>query len=108
MANIDTIINNSPNYDKIVNFLYQENDEISKILIENYQEYLFGNNKNKKKLDMIFDIYTNKDEFYRYIQSYFLEYNDELYNLKLMSNICKLYDNFEKEKLSKIDNVRWL
>ena len=37
MASIDTIINNSPNYDKIVNFLYQENDEISKVLIENFQ-----------------------------------------------------------------------
>lgn len=108
MANIDTIINNSPNYDKIVNFLYQETDEISKILVENYQEHLFGNNKNKKKLDMIFDIYTNKDEFYHYIQNYFSEFKDELYSSKLMSIMSKLYDSFEKERLSKIDNARWL
>lgn len=110
MASIDTIINNSPNYDKIVNFLYQENDEISKVLIENFQEHLFGNNKNKKKLDIVFDAYTNKDEFYRYIQNYFKEFSDDLYSpcVKLMNNMCRLYDRFEEERLSKIDNVRWI
>ena len=37
----------SPNYDKIVNFLYEGIDPISKKIIGSYQEYIFSiKNKN--------------------------------------------------------------
>ena len=100
----------TPNYDKIVNFLYEESDEISNKLIECYQEYIFNikNKKCKEKIDIVMDEYTNKDFFYKYVQDYFS--NNDLYDTydKIVIKLNKLYKDFEEEKYKNIKTARWL
>ena len=74
-------ITDCPNYDKIVNFLYLENDIISKLLIEYYQEYVFNikSEKSKLKIDSIMSLYADKEDFYKYVQNYFdISNNNEI------------------------------
>lgn len=106
----DLIEKYSPNYDKIVNFLYEDDDFVSSRLITIYRDYLFGNNNRyKKKLDMVLGSYTDKSEFYRYVEDYFRK-DDNLLDTdeKILNKLIHLYDEFEKEKLRKINNTRWL
>lgn len=101
----------SPNYDKIVNFLYEKDDIISKMLIEYYQDYLFGkNNRNKRKLDSVLDLYTDKSDFYRYVENYFTLYENDLFDdsSKVMNKLIKIYDTFESEGLKKVNKARWI
>ena len=99
-------------YDKIVNFLYLENDIISKLLINYYQEYIFNikSEKSKIKLDEIMNLYTDKEDFYKYVQDVFDLKNNEIYDNydKVIRKLLKIYKDYEKYKLSKIENSRWL
>ena len=99
-------------YDKIVNFLYVESDTISKLLIEYYQEYVFNikSEKSKIKLDEIMNLYTDKEDFYKYVQNVFNLKSDEIYDNydKVIRKLLKIYKDYEKYKLSKIENSRWL
>lgn len=105
-------IDSCPNYDKIVNFLYLENDIISKFLINCYQEYLFNikSEKSKLKIDNIMGLYTDKEDFYKYVQNYFDLSNNEIYDSydKVVRKLIKVYKEYEEEKLKKIKNSRWL
>lgn len=108
-----SILKHSPNYDKIVDFLYKENDNISKQLIECYQEYLFTikSVKSKENIDNIMNLYTEKEDFYKYVQNYFSE-NDclELYDSydKVIKKLIKVYKEYEEERFKKIKNTRWV
>lgn len=100
----------SPNYDKIVNFLYEDNDEISKKIIESYQEYIFNikNKKCKENIDSVLNNYTDKGDFYKYVQDYFNSHDlYETYN-NIIIILNKLYKEYEEAKLKTIKNVRWL
>lgn len=96
-------------YDKIVNFLYLENDIISKLLIDCYQEYVFNikSEKSKIKLDEIMNLYTDKDEFYKCVQ---LKLKDDIYDNyeKVIRKLVKIYNEYENDKLKKVKNSRWL
>ena len=105
-------VNSCPHYDKIVNFLYLENDINSKFLINCYQEYIFNikSEKSKLKIDMIMGLYTEKEDFYKYTQSYFELSNNEIFDSydKVIRKLIKVYKEYEIEKLKKIKNSRWL
>lgn len=103
-------VNLSKNYDTIINFLYEENNEISKFLIECYQEYIF-NIKNKKSIsniDNIMNEYVKKNGFYRFVNNYFK--TDNKYNSfdKIILQLNKLYKEYEEDKIKNIKNTRWL
>lgn len=106
-------VKSSLHYDKIVNFLYEDNNSISKLLIENYQEYLLWvkNKNSKKKMDIILDEYTEKKDFYRFVQNEFnLDVSNELlegYD-RVMRKLLKLYHQFEQDKLRKVNSTRWI
>ncbi len=106
-------INCCKHYDKIVNFLYLENDTISKLLIDYYQEYVFNikSEKSKIKLDEIMNLYTDKEDFYKYVQNAFdLKKNNEIYDNydKVIRKLLKIYKQYENDRLVKIENSRWL
>lgn len=106
-------IASSPNYDKIVNFLYEDNDLISKLLIDNYQEYLthIKNKRSKKEIDELMNCYTEKEEFYKKVQAYFnLEENHELLDSydKVIRKLRNVYKEYQKEKFRIMKNARWL
>lgn len=106
-------IQSSPNYDKIVNFLYEDNDLISKLLIDNYQEYLshIKSKKSKKEMDEIMNCYTEKEDFYKKVQGYFnLEENHELLDSydKVIRKLRILYKTWKEEKFKTMKSARWL
>ncbi len=96
-------------YDKAVNFLYLENDIISKLLIEYYQEYVFNikSEKSKIRVDKIMCIYTEKEDFYDYVQERLQEDIYDNYD-KVIRKLIKIYKQFEIDKLKKVKNTRWL
>ena len=100
----------SPNYDKIVNFLYEGIDPISKKIIGSYQEYIFSikNKKCKEAIDIVLNEYTDKSDFYKYVQDYFN--NNDLYDNydKIVSILNKLYKEYEEDNYKSIKNARWL
>lgn len=102
-----------PNYDKIVNFLYEENDLVSKLLIDCYQEYLFKikSSKSRTNIDNIMNLYTDKTLFYKYVQEYFnILSSSEIYDSydKVILKLIKLYKTYEVDKVRKINNSRWI
>lgn len=106
------IAKNSPNYDKIVNFLYEDSDIISDMLISCFRDYILDNKlKNKKKFDEIMNLYTDKGDFYRFVQSYYKDGNEndifDSYD-RVYNKLLKLFQMYEEEKMKKIDNTRWL
>lgn len=106
-------IASSPNYDKIVNFLYEDNDLISKLLIDNYQEYLthIKSKRSKKEIDELLNCYTEKTEFYKKVQTYFnLEENHELLDSydKVIRKLRNVYKEYQEEKFRIMKNARWL
>ena len=106
-------ITDCPNYDKIVNVLYLENDIISKLLIEYYQEYVFNikSEKSKLKIDSIMSLYADKEDFYKYVQNYFdISNNNEIYDSydKVIRKLVKVYQEYEINALKNIKNSRWL
>lgn len=106
-------IKNSPHYDKIVAFQYEDNDIVSKLLIECFQAYLghIKSKKSKYNIDKIMDEYTNKFTFYQYVQNYFnpsesLDLCDSFD--KVMLKLNKLYKNYIEEQNKVIESTRWL
>ena len=95
-------------YDDIVNFLYEEDDIISKTLISSYQEYVFKikNKQSKQTIDNILYEYINKTDFYKYVQENF----ENLYSSydKVVLSLKRLYNEYEIERLKNIKNARWL
>ena len=102
-------LNCCKHYDKIVNFLYLENDIMSKLLIDYYQEYVFNikSEKSKIKVDNIMNLYTDKEDFYKYVQ---LKLQDDIYDNyeKVIRKLVKIYNEYENDKLKKVKNSRWL
>ena len=102
-------INCCKHYDKIVNFLYLENDIMSKLLIDYYQEYVFNikSEKSKIKVDEIMNLYTDKEDFYKYVQ---LKLQDDIYDNyeRVIRKLIKIYNEYENDKLKKVKNSRWL
>lgn len=106
-------IKSSPNYDKIVNFLYEDNDLISKLLIDNYQEYLthVKSKQSKKEIDEMMNCYTEKTDFYKKVQEYFdLEENHELLDSydKVIRKFRNVYKEWKEEKFKTMKSARWL
>ena len=97
------------NYDKIINFLYEENTTITKLLINSYQEYIFNtkSSRSKKNIDKIMGLYINKDEFYKYVKE---NLKDDIYLPydKVIRKLNKIYKQYENDKYKKIKITRWL
>lgn len=98
------------NYDTIINFLYEENTTITKLLINSYQEYIFNikSSRSKKNIDKIVFLYIDKGDFYRYVND-----NIELDDIylpydKVMKKLNDYYKKYEIDKYKKIKNTRWL
>ncbi len=103
----------SPNYNDIVNFLYEDNSVISNFIISYYQEYLSSikSKKSKEKLDLVLKEYIKKEEFYKYVQKHFdIEETNKLFDnyIKVMQKMYKLYRQYEDRKYKQINNTRWL
>lgn len=110
------ILKSAPYYDEIISFIFNEDDFITKRIINYYQEYLFGvikcNNYRIKVLDKTIYEYLTNSKFNKYAKE-FLENleqsNDDIdYYNNLDINLPRLYRMYEKNSLLVVSNSRWL
>ncbi len=97
-----------PNYDEIIGYNIKNNDEISRNLINYYEDFVFLNfdDKNKiSKLDLILYEYIKDRDFYKFIQDRFKSEGDVL---PLFDELKKLYDEFKEEALKKVESAVWI
>ena len=100
----------SSNYDTIVNFLYEENDDLSSFLVDNYQKYIFSikNKKSISNIDKTMNEYVKKEKFYKFVKENFKE--EDKYDTydKIVLKLNKLYKIYEEDVLKKFKSTRWL
>lgn len=112
------ILRHCPNFYKIINFEYFEDDKLSEKLIDIYQEYVFKvdltNKKEVVKLEQL-DIALSK-----YIEDYFFrrELKTEMKRIKVRKDedilkaivnwIIRVFDNYEEGFTKNIYFSRWL
>lgn len=105
-----TDLDKLPNYDKITNFLYEEDELFSKMLVDIYQQYIFNIKTIKSKIyiDEIMGLYIDKSNFYEFVRNNLSI--DKLYNPyeKVIKELKELYKKYEEDKLKKVNNARWL
>lgn len=118
MDNSKQIINNCPNFYKIVNFDYFEDDNFTACLIKIYRQYIFSINpldlesiKKVKQLDLVLSKYID-DYIFRKTMKYELSqikiYNKTDLLQKLINSILGIFDKYEEGKTRNIYIARWI
>ena len=105
---LDDVLSCCPNYDDIISFNVKDNDEVTRNLINYYEDFVFINFQSKdkiKKLDLILSEYIKDRNFYNYIQD---RYKCEGDVLPLFDEIEKKYDEFKNNVLKKIETAVWI
>ena len=108
------ILKYCPNFYKIINFEYLEDDLITKKLISIYEEYIFDNNNNIKEIEKL-DYAVNK-----YIEDYFfrkemrrglmelrVRKGENILNL-IVQGIINLCENYDMGWTRNIYFARWI
>lgn len=101
------VLENCVNYDFIINHI-TDNDELSKILIKFYQDYVFYNWSsiyNIKMLDTIIFEFINDSNFNSYMHD---EYKDINGFMPVFDSLLEKYNKYQKEKLEKVDCTKWI
>lgn len=112
------ILRHCPNFYKIVNFEYYEDDKLSEKLIDIYQEYVFKVDLTKKndvvKLEQLDKVLS------KYIEDYFFrkELKAEMKRIRIRKDediltaivnwIIRVFDNYEEGFTKNIYFSRWL
>ena len=112
------ILDHCPNFYKIVNFDYFEDDNFTASLIKIYREYIFSVNpldsenvKKVEQIDMILAKYID-DYIFRKTMKYELsqvritDKNDLIQ--KLINSILGIFDKYEEGKTRNIYIARWI
>ena len=105
---LEDVLGACPNYDDIIGYIINDNDEISRNLINYYEDYVFLNFDDKNKineLDLILFEYINDKNFYRFIQNRF-KYEGDV--LPIFDELKKLYEEFKLEEIKIVDNAVWI
>lgn len=103
-------------YDDIVCCVFEEEDFITKRIINYYQEYLLGinkcNNYRVRALDKAVYEYLKNLKFNRFVREYLNELEDSNDNIdyyeNLDVNLPKLLKQYEKSSETCADTCRWL
>ena len=112
------ILSHCPNFYKIVNFEFNEDDQITLKLIEIYKNYIFNidiNNsediKNVEKIDYVMNKYIEDYFFRKDMQERLLKIrvkkNDNVLET-LVINIIDAFDNYETGYTRNIYFARWI
>lgn len=112
------IIDHCPNFYKIVNFDYFEDDNFTACLIKIYREYIFSVNlldtesiKKVEQLDIVLAKYID-DYIFRKTMKYELSrvkiVDKENLLQKLINSIIGIFDKYEEGKTRNIYIARWI
>ena len=118
MDNSKEILNHCPNFYKIVNFDFFEDDNFTASLIKIYREYIFSVNpldtekiKKVEQIDLVLAKYID-DYIFRKTMKYELskikiEDKTDLLQ-KLINSILGIFDKYEEGKTRNIYSARWI
>ena len=118
MDNSKQILNHCPNFYKIVNFDFFEDDNFTASLIKIYREYIFSVNpldsvsiKKVEQIDMVLAKYIDDYIFrktmkYELSQIRIVDKTDLLQ--KLINSILGIFDKYEEGKTRNIYIARWI
>ena len=118
MDNSKEILNHCPNFYKIVNFDFYEDDNFTASLIKIYREYIFSVNlldiekiKKVEQIDLVLAKYID-DYIFRKTMKYELskikiEDKTDLLQ-KLINSILGIFDKYEEGKTRNIYIARWI
>lgn len=112
------VLRHCPNFYRIVNFEYLEDDKLSEKLIDVYQEYVFKININDKKeiskveqLDSILSKYIDDYIFRKELKAEMKKIRvrkDEDILTAIVNWIIKVFDNYEEGFTRNIYFSRWI
>lgn len=112
------VLRHCPNFYRIVNFEYLEDDKLSEKLIDVYQEYVFKININDKKeiskveqLDSILSKYIDDYIFRKELKTEMKKIRvrkDEDILTAIVNWIIKVFDNYEEGFTRNIYFSRWI
>lgn len=112
MIRKSSVINVCKNYDMIVSYLYDENDTMTKMLIDYYRDMM--ETINLDSIDEVGDLckydnalaaYLFNHKFYKMVQTYYHEQKD--WGNSIIENINHLYSIHQELKLP-ICHSKWL
>ena len=104
------IIYNLKNYDKVVNYVY--NEYITEKIIDFYRDYVLSKNNYKSKiilLDKVVYEYLYNYKFMDYVKDRIKKEEENIESIffsNIYKNITKMYRDFKKEKV--LESTRWL
>ena len=118
MDNNKLIIEHCPNFYKIVNFDYFEDDNFTAFLIKVYRKYIFSVNvldkdeiKNVERIDMVLSKYID-DYIFRKTMKFELSQIKIVEKENLLQSIIKsivgIFDKYEEGRTRNIYIARWI
>ena len=116
---VKTILENCPNFDKIVHYEYSYGDYLSKKLIDWYRELIFsanGKDENQlmliKALDRSLYLYVRDNKYKRGIRKVITVDELVLDNKESIRNVIKklieFTSNYEKKEVREVSVSKWL
>lgn len=113
------ILENCPNFDKIVNYEYPYGDVLSKKLIDWYRELIFSANGNNESqlmvinaLDKSLYLYVKDNKYKRGIRKIIsadeLSFENKKVIKEVIKRIIEFTNNYEKKELRDFSIARWL
>ena len=105
---LEDVLSSCPYYDEIINFNVKDNDEITRNLINYYEDFVFLNFENKNtlsELDLILYEYIRDINFYKFIQDRF-KYEGDV--LPLFDELKQLYNEYKEKTLQKVESSVWI
>ena len=113
------IVENCPNFDKIVNYEYPYGDVLSKKLIDWYRELIFSANGNNESqlmvinaLDKSLYLYVKDNKYKRGIRKIIsadeLSFENKEVIKEVIKRIIEFTNNYEKKELRDFSIARWL
>lgn len=105
---LEDVLRCCPNYDEIISYNIKDKDEISRELINYYEDFVFINFNDKNKLselDLILYKYIKDTDFYKFIQDRFQREGDVL---PLFDELKKLYEEFKIQALKRVESSVWI
>ncbi len=119
IGHVKMILDNCPNFDKIINYEYPYGDILSKKLIDWYRDLIFsasGNNENQllliRALDRSLYLYVRDNKYKRGLRKIITPNDLSFANKDLIKDVIKRlieYTNsYEKKEVREVSVSKWL
>ncbi len=112
---IKTVMKYAVNYNKVVSFIYDEEDFITTRLIDYYKDYVLNEKEASRKirsLDNIMVNYISDDDFKIYVKEHINEFSTNEYGIDYYYDmdmiLSKLFKNYIYYKEESIAKTKWL